>query len=108
MTTNTADEKPTDMTFASKLCPLCPCLHTAIGAELNRVMGLPEAATIVRRASRAAAIQELHSAMPRRGETPVQWAKRNAVWFQCPASVEYSADFFAKVEKAGEADFQIA
>jgi hypothetical protein len=95
-------------TFAKILHPHTPNLSTVIGAEVMRLMETPVPATNVARDSRAAAIEELWEVKPKANETALEWAQRNAVWFQCHAKAEYSEGFWAAVEAAGEKDFALA
>ena len=61
--------------------------------------------TTTTQAAKIGCINEAKAALPEREETPLEWAERNAAWFQCPP-VGYRDDFLADVESAGETDFE--
>lgn len=94
--------------FANIICRNCPNLHTVIGAEVIRLMETPVPSINTARQGREAAIEELWAARPKQNETALEWAQRNAVWFQCHAKAEYSEGFWEAVQAAGEKDFQAA
>ena len=79
-------------------------LHQVISEEIERlkcwfpIMNVEQAA-------RAGAIKEATEAMPLDGESPLEWAERNAAWFQCPIAGIYREGFFEAVEAAGEKDY---
>ena len=79
-------------------------LHQVISAEIERIKGWFPIMNI-EQAAKAGAIKEATEALPRDGETPLEWAERNAVWFQCPVDGVYSEGFFEAVEAAGEKDY---
>ena len=79
-------------------------LHKVISAEIERLDGL-RPVTTVQQAARAGAIKEATEALPRNGESPLEWAERNAVWFQCPGAM-YREGFFEDVDRAGEQDYE--
>ena len=74
-------------------------LHQVISEEIERIEGCVE------QAAKAGAIKEATEALPRAGESPLEWAERNAAWFQCPIAGVYSEGFFEAVEAAGEKDY---
>jgi len=79
-------------------------METVIKDEISRVSALVPA-TNVDQSQQAAALAELKTAMPADGETALQWAERNCSWFQATPARIHTADFFARVAAAGEADF---
>lgn len=80
-------------------------LHKVISEEIERLNGISPI-TSVKQAARAGAIKEATEALPRNGESPLEWAERNTVWFQCHAAGIYREGFFEDVEQAGEQDYQ--
>ena len=79
-------------------------LHKVISAEIERLDGL-RPMTTVQRSAHSGAIKEATEALPRNGESPLEWAERNAAWFQCPVAEAYREGFFEEVEAAGEKDY---
>lgn len=75
-----------------------------ISAEIERLKGWFPGTTTTQ-AARAGAIKEATEALPRNGESPLEWAERNAAWFQCPVAEAYREGFFEEVEAAGEKDY---
>ena len=80
-------------------------LYQVIRAEIERLECLCPV-TNVKQAARVGAINEASEALPKEGESPLEWAERNAVWFQCPVAGIYRDGFFEDVEKAGERDYE--
>ncbi len=80
-------------------------LHEVISAEIERLESL-RPLTTVKQSARNGAIKEATNALPTKGETPLEWAERNAAWFQCPVAGIYRDGFFEDVEKAGELDYE--
>lgn len=79
-------------------------LHQVISAEIERLEGWFPGTTTAQ-AARAGAIKEATEALPLDGESPLDWAERNAAWFQCPVAGAYRDGFFEAVEAAGEQDY---
>lgn len=80
-------------------------LHKVISAEIERLGGLRPMIN-VQQAARVGAINEATEALPKDGESPLAWAERNAVWFQCPVAGIYREGFFEDVDRAGEQDYE--
>ena len=78
-------------------------LHQVISAEIERIKGWFPIISI--ETVMAGAVREATEALPREGEGPLEWAERNAGWFQCPIAGVYSEGFFEAVEAAGEKDY---
>ena len=79
-------------------------LHQVISDEIARLRALRPTMSVAQSA-RNGAIKESTDALPVEGETPLEWAERNAAWFQCPIAGIYSEGFFEAVEAAGEKDY---
>lgn len=79
-------------------------LHQVISDEIARLRELRPMMNVAQSA-RNGAIKEATEALPREGEGPLEWAERNAAWFQCPIDGVYSEGFFEAVEAAGEKDY---
>ena len=79
-------------------------LHQVISDEIERLRALRPTMSVAQSA-RNGAIKESIEALPVEGETPLEWAERNAAWFQCPIAGIYREGFFEAVEAAGEKDY---
>lgn len=75
-----------------------------ISAEIERLKGWFPVTTTTQ-AARAGAIKEATEALPRNGESPLEWAERNAAWFQCHVAAAFREGFLEEVAAAGERDY---